>query len=138
MRGKDIFEIMNDFSRLGFVLEVKSNGMLLKQSAIDKFANLNLLNLQISIYDTDHHFSDCEEYYSFSRLLENIQLAIKQGIPLSLSVLVGKHNIDDLDKYHDTFAESGVVIEIFIVPTLLLNAMEEKEKTISSFEKRDG
>lgn len=113
---KDVFEIMNDFKQLGFVLESKSNGILLTKYAINKLANLNLFNLQISIYDIGNRFSDFTgRYYKFSRLLENIRLVIEQGIPLSLSVLVGKHNINDLDKYHDIFQELGVE-EIFYNP----------------------
>ena len=91
-------------------------GYCLTNLPLVNWQNLNLFNLQISVYDIDHRFSDFVGVsYSFSRLLENIQLVIKQGIPLSLSVLVGKHNIDDLDKYHDTFQELGVR-EIFYNP----------------------
>ena len=148
---RDVFEIMNDFKQLGFILEVKSNGILLNKSSISKLANLNLFNLQISVYDIDHHFSDFVGVsYSFSRLLENIQLVIKQGIPLSLSVLVGKHNIDDLDKYHDTFQELGVR-EIFYNPYITpqrngrgreniirLSRKEMDEKFYPFLEKIDG
>ena len=113
---RDVFEIMNDFKQLGFVLEAKSNGILLTRSAIRKLAKLNLFNLQISIYDIGSRASVfVGRYYSFGRLLKNIRLAIEQGIPLSLSVLVGKHNIDDLEKYHDIFQELGVQ-EIFYNP----------------------
>ena len=148
---KDIFEIMNDFSRLGFVLEVKSNGMLLTQSAIDKFASLNLLNLQISIYDTEDQYSVfTERHYHFKHLAKNVQLAVKQGIPVSLSVLVGKHNINDLDKYHDVLQKTGVV-EIFYSPYITpqrngagkekqfrLSRKEMDEKFYPFLEKIDG
>jgi len=137
---KDIFEIMNDFSRLGFVLEAKSNGILLTRSAIDKFASLNLLNLQISIYDIEDRYSVfTERHYKFNHLAENIKLAVKQEIPVSLSVLVGKHNVNDLDKYHDVLQRTGVV-EIFYSPYIHYSSTQRsrKGKTISPFKKRDG
>lgn len=148
---RDVFEIMNDFKQLGFILEAKSNGILLNKSAISKLANLNLFNLQVSVYDFRYHFSDfVGVYYSFSRLLENIRLMIEQEIPLSLSVLVGKHNIDDLDKYHDTFQELGVR-EIFYNPYITpqrngagrenlirLSRKEMDEKFYPFLEKIDG
>lgn len=148
---RDIFEIMNDFKQLGFVLEAKSNGILLNKSAISKLANLKLLNLQVSVYDFHNHFSDfVGRYYSFSRLLENIRLMIEQEIPLSLSVLVGKHNIDDLDKYHDIFQELGareVFYNPYITPQrngagreslIRLSKKEIDEKFYPFLEKIDG
>ena len=35
---RDVFEIMNDFKQFGFILEVKSNGILLNKSSISKLA----------------------------------------------------------------------------------------------------
>lgn len=113
---QDVFEIMDDFKQLCFVLELKSNGILLTQSAIGRLANLNIFNLQISIYDIDNlHSEFAGKYYQFSRLLNNIRLATEKGIPVTLSVLVGKHNIDKLEKYHDVLQKSGTR-EIFYNP----------------------
>ncbi len=148
---QDVFEIINDFKQFGFILEVKSNGILLTQPAISKLANLNLFNLQISVYEIDNLYSEfVGEYYQFSRLLNNIQLATKQGIPVSLSVLVGKHNIDDLEKYHDVLQKSGTR-EIFYNPyitpqrngagkekTFRLSRKEMDEKFYPFLEKIDG
>ena len=148
---RDVFEIMNDFKQLGFVLEAKSNGTLLIPSAIKKLTNLNLFNLQISVYDIANRFSEFTgKYYRFSSLLENIRSAIEQGIPVSLSVLVGKHNIDELEKYHDTFKEFGAG-EIFYNPYITpqrngagkekliqLSRKEMDEKFYPFLEKIDG
>ena len=41
---RDVFDIMNDFKQIGFVLEVKSNGTLLTSSVIRNLANLELFN----------------------------------------------------------------------------------------------
>ena len=148
---RDVFEIMNDFKQIGFVLEVKSNGTLLTSSVIRNLANLDLFNLQISVYDIANRFSEFTgKYYRFSALLENIRLATEQRISVSLSVLVGKHNIDDLEKYHDALQKSGTG-EIFYNPYITpqrngagreklfrLSRKEMDEKFYPFLEKIDG
>ena len=94
----------------------------------------------ISIYDIEDRYSVfTERHYKFNHLAENIKLAVKQEIPVSLSVLVGKHNVNDLDKYHDVLQRTGVV-EIFYSPYIHYSSTQRsrKGKTISPFKKRDG
>lgn len=131
---KDVFEILNDFKQHNFALEIKTNGLLLDETAINKLTNLSLFNLQISIYDTKDRFSEfAGRHYSFNRLLENINLMVRQKIPVSLSVLVGKHNINDLEKYHDVLRKTEVK-EIFYSPYITPqrnNAGKEKNFRLS-------
>lgn len=131
---KDIFEILNDFKQYNFALEVKTNGLLLNRISVEKLSNLNLFNLQISIYDIEDRFSEfVGGYYSLNHLLENISLMVKQKIPVSLSVLVGRHNINDLEKYHNVLQKTGVR-EIFYSPYITPqrnNAGKEKDFRLS-------
>lgn len=107
---KDALDILNDFNKLGFILEIKSNGILLTNSLISELANLNLFSLQVSVYDIeDRHSVFTREYYQFSRLANNIRMATEQGVPLSIAVLVGKHNVGYLSRYHDTLQKLGAV-----------------------------
>lgn len=107
---KDALDIMNDFNKLGFILEIKSNGLLLTDIIIEKLANFNLFGLQISVYGIDDKYSVfAGGHYQFSHLANNIKKVIDQGIPLSVAVLVGKNNIDYLSRYHDTLQKLGVL-----------------------------
>lgn len=118
---RDIIEVMTDYKDLGFALELKSNGLLLSRSLISELANLQLFNFQVSVYGIDDYQSQFTGIpYEFSRLAENIREMVAQELPLSLAVLVGKHNIDDLDRYNDVLLGLGVE-EIFFSPYITPN-----------------
>lgn len=148
---KDIFDIMVDFQSRGFVLEAKSNGLLLNRSTIKKLASLNLLNLQVSVYDVESRYSPLMgRYYQFDRLADNIKAAVAEDIPISLAVLVGKHNVDSLEQYHEVLQGLGVK-EIFYSPYITprrngtvdgtrfrLSREEMNEKLYPFFEKISG
>jgi len=108
LRG-DIYEVMKDYSCRGFALELKTNGILMDEKAVEKISLLNIYNLQVSIYEIESgQVSLIGARYDFDRLARNISSAVKAELPVSLSVLVGKHNIDRLESYHDTLTKLGV------------------------------
>ena len=148
---KDIFDVMADFQARGFILEAKSNGLLLSRCAIKKLADLNLFNLQVSIYDIERRYSPLvRRHYRFDCLMDNIRVAVTEGIPISLAVLVGKHNINSLDRYHEILQGLGVKevsYSPYITPRrdgvlgntrLRLSREEMEEKFYPFLEKIDG
>lgn len=118
---RDIIDVMTDFKDRGFALEAKSNGLLLSGALISQLADLELFNLQISVYGIeDSQVSFMGRPYVFSQLAKNIREMVNQGLPISLAVLVGKHNIDDLDRYNKILLGLGVS-EIFYSPYITPN-----------------
>lgn len=106
----DVFEVMQGYKALGFGLEAKSNGLLLDDSMIKRIAELELFNLQISVYGFEDGSSPVTGgHYNFSKLRRNIQGLVKSGVPVTLSVIVGKHNIADLPRYESALKDLGVI-----------------------------
>jgi radical SAM protein with 4Fe4S-binding SPASM domain len=117
----DIIEIMSDYHQKGFALELKTNGTLMDPKTIDCLRTLNIYNLQVSIYGLENGYSDLlSANYNFEGLSENIKIAIQAGLPIGLAVLVGKHNIDQLDRYHEVLTNLGVN-DIFYSPYITPN-----------------
>lgn len=104
----DSIDIMNDFAKKGFVLEIKTNGTLLKDSVIDALSDLPLLDIQISIYEMQHGWSDnTQSFYPFKKIQQSICKMVDKNLPLTLSVLVGKHNIDKIYEINSQLLELG-------------------------------
>lgn len=114
----DTLELMRGYKDLGFALEAKSNGLLLDEAIIEQIAELELFNLQLSVYGFDDGPSQVTGVdYEFSKLRRNIKSLVSAGVPVTLSVMVGKHNIADLHKYRAALDGLGV-IEISYSPLL--------------------
>lgn len=118
---KDIFEIIEIFNELGFAIEIKTNGLLLGIEDIKRLANYNIFDLQISIYEVENKQSKlCNSYYDFSKIEYNIRELIRYNVPFTLSVLVGKHNIDNIREIHKKLMSIGDV-KIFYSPYITPN-----------------
>lgn len=147
----DVLEIMEEFSRYEFALELKTNGLMLTPDIIRRLKNLNIFNLQVSLYDIYDGWSEyTNSNYLSNRLMQNIILLQEAGIPLSVAVLVGKHNIGQLDLYKEWLDKIGVK-EVFYNPYITpnrnglgdevsyrLSYQQMKEKFLPFLKKVDG
>lgn len=134
---KDTLEIILFYYNLGFVIEIKSNALLLNKNLIQKLSEIYILDFQISIYEIDDIDSSyTNSHYNFTKLKENLQYLINYNIPLTLSVLVGKHNINSLDFIHKSLTQLGIN-NIFYSPYITPNRKginKEKEYRLSYME----
>ncbi|MBU2258995.1 radical SAM protein [Patescibacteria group bacterium] len=139
----DAVDILNMFAELNFVLDIKSNGTLLDAKKIDALANLPVFDMQISIYDiVDGHSDITQRVYPFTRVTENIRQLVAADVPLTLSVTVGKHNINRLDEIHQALkdiTDNDIFYSPYITPRrsgadngirLRLSAKELNEKLL--------
>jgi radical SAM protein with 4Fe4S-binding SPASM domain len=111
----DVLDIIEDINNAGFVTELKTNGTLLKPKMIERLANFNPFDIQISIYGTDTgYFDQTNSFYRFDLIRENARIMVENGMPVTLSVLVGKHNIDSIEKIHESLIDIGA--EVFYSP----------------------
>ncbi|MBU1131070.1 radical SAM protein [Patescibacteria group bacterium] len=116
----DAMEIMNYYTKLGFILEIKTNGSLLNDKIIKDLSALTLLDVQISIYEVSDGWSDyTQTVYPIKQIECSVKAMADAGIPLTLSVLVGKHNIDRIREIHDYLLRLGV--NIFYSPYITPN-----------------
>lgn len=126
---KDILEIISMYYNFGFVIEIKTNALLLNREMIQYLAKMNIFDFQISIYEVNDSYSSyTKSNYNYFKLQENIKDLIKHNIPLTLSVLVGKHNIDKLNTIHESLTSLGTD-KIFYSPYITPNRgnLDKKE-----------
>jgi len=116
----DTMEIMEDLEGVGFILEVKTNGTLLHPGLIERMARLHLFDVQVSIYEIEPGYSEfTRTVYPIDIIERNVRFMLELGLPITLSVLVGKHNIDSIRRIHERLSSTGA--EIFYSPYLTPN-----------------
>lgn len=119
----DIMELMEGYDEFGFMLELKTNGILLRQDQIEQLSQLHLLNVQVSLYEVPGYWTSItQSNYNFKRVSKNLESMIELEIPVSVAVLVGQHNIDHLEHFHISLSKLGVK-EIFYSPYITPNRM---------------
>jgi radical SAM protein with 4Fe4S-binding SPASM domain len=136
---RDLEKVLRAYDDLGIACEVKTNATHLADGRIEQLASLPLFDLQVSMYGPDATTATFTHgRYSFDRVRETVRRLVAAGVPVSLSVLVGTHNIDRLDEVHDVVGElAPVYYNPYITPRrggdgpaagLRLNARELQEK----------
>jgi radical SAM protein with 4Fe4S-binding SPASM domain len=112
----DALDLLEESTRHDLIPEVKTNGVALTPKMIARIAKLPLLDFQVTIYECQDGWSDfTQSRYSFTRLLATLQDLQSAGVPVSVSVLVGKHNIDLLPQYQERLSAVGVA-NVFYSP----------------------
>lgn len=103
-------QILKDLDAL-FALEIKTNGTALTLKKIRELAEIRLYDIQVSVYETRTGYSDLtRSLYRFDRVMENVRELMKNGLPVTLSVLVGRHNIDRIQEIHDILSATGASV----------------------------
>jgi len=117
----DALDLIAAVNANDLIPEVKTNGIAITPSMIASIAKMRLLDLQISMYECQDGWSALTKTkYPFSRLLATIQDLQAAGVPVTVSVLVGTHNIDQLPQYHERLAAVGIN-NVFYSPYLTQN-----------------
>ena len=116
----DALEILSAFDELDFAIEMKTNGMRLSPTFIGGLSRLPILDFQVSIYGgPEVEGTSTPSGYSLDQVLSNVKRARDAGLPVTLSVLVGRHNVAGLDKLHELLSKCEV--EIFYTPYITPN-----------------
>lgn len=146
----DMMEMIPALDDLDFLLELKTNGIKLDRTMIDSLSMLHFFDIQISVYELEDGYSEfVGAQYHFNRLCSNVSDMVKSGLPVTLSVLVGKHNVDRLCEIHEKL--SGLGTKIFYSPYITpnrkgagketdfrLTAREMEEKLVPFLQSIDG
>ncbi|MCG2686575.1 radical SAM protein, partial [Candidatus Parcubacteria bacterium] len=116
----DTLDIIEYLENEGFVLEIKTNGTSFGVNEIERMSKINFFDIQVSIYETKNGYSDLtKSNYQLNLIEENVKLMLERDLPVTLSVLVGKHNIDEIEKIHEKLSKIGA--EIFYSPYITPN-----------------
>ena len=108
---KDLFEIMEYASSLGFSWGMTSNGMLITKSMVKKLEKANMVTVSISIdglKETHEAFRKVPN--SFEKILNGIKMMQESSIIqiVQVTTVANKKNINQLEDIYNLLVENGV------------------------------
>lgn len=117
---RDAVDVMTDFAERGFVLELKTNGTLLRDDFVQQLAGLPILDVQVSVYELKAGWSEwARANYDTERIEAGVARMLELSIPVTLSVLVGRHNVMNLERIHERLSATGA--KVFYSPYITPN-----------------
>lgn len=107
---KDLIEIIEYGTSLGFCISITTNGTLLTDKMIEKIYNAGIRNVAISIdglEKTHEAFRGLQNCYS--KLLRSIKKMIEYGdMNIGVTTVVNKNNINELEELYKQFSDIGI------------------------------
>lgn len=96
MLHKDFFNIL-DFSKNNFQTTITTTATLINNNNIHNFNGIN--NIQISLYSYNKHEHEKVTLTkgSYERTINGIKLLVQNEVPVTVSTIITKHNIDNLE-----------------------------------------
>lgn len=108
---KDLFEIMDYASRLGFYWGMTTNGILIDENVVDKMAATNMATVSVSIDGVkETHESFRKVPGSFEKIIKGLKLMLKCPVikDVQVTTCVNKKNIDQLEEIYKIVKEIGI------------------------------
>ncbi len=117
----DTFEILEYAFKLGFVINIFTNGTLLKDEDFYKLQKLHLRSIHFSIYNyiPEKHDAFTKLPGSFEKTCKAIKKCQALGIPVNIKVSLLEENYDDIDGILELAERLGTTIQLSlsITPT---------------------
>lgn len=109
---KDMFSILEECRRLNLMILLQSNLLALTSENIQKLKDLDVFNIQVSLYSTDEKIHDAitGRKGSWRRTKKNLELLVENDIPALISCPVMQENYPTVRELQNYADELGVDI----------------------------
>jgi len=106
---RDFFAILEHARSHLFNVKVKTNGLLITETAVRRLTELAVNDIQISVYShrPETHDAITKVPGSFARTLKGIRLLTAQGIKVTIANILMRQNMSDYDGVHDLAVQLG-------------------------------
>lgn len=107
-----LFNILEECRRLNLMILLQSNIVTLTEADIERLKELNVFNMQVSLYSTDEriHETITRRKGSFAKTKQNLELLIKHDIPAMISCPVMAVNFSTVKELYRYAKENGLDI----------------------------
>lgn len=107
-----LFHILEECKRLNLMILLQSNLVSLTEENIQRIKDLDIFNVQVSLYSTDEHIHETitRRKGSFAKTKHNLELLVKHDIPAMISCPVMDINFPTVYDLHRYAKEIGVDI----------------------------
>lgn len=134
------WEILEEAVSLGFFTGIISNGLKIDETAADRFSDLGVSNITLSLYSLDENIHDkmTNVRGSHKKLMEAIFHLSESQVPFTLNCLLTKHNIESYFQLEDWARERNYRLMPDPYITAKTNGDPEPFKQRASLEQLQG
>ncbi len=132
-RRDDWFDVLKRAKELGFSVSCNTNGIYSDPEVPDKFAQLRIEQVTISIDGRKENHEKHRGKNTFDRTLRSLERMQELGVRLRINTLIRKSSLDDLDYMADLAADHGVE-EINFFITRFVGRGQDLQSEAASFE----
>lgn len=119
---EDIFEILNYTMKLGFLVDIFTNGNLLNEDKIQRLSKMNIRSIQCSLYGANEiiHEKITGVEGSFIKTLRCLELCKKYCIPINIKTVLMNLNYGDYELLERLSNRLGATFQTgtFLIPHL--------------------
>lgn len=109
----DWYEILNEAKNLGFTVSCNTNGVYNDPIIIDKFADLDLDQVTLSIDGKKESHEKNRGVGTFDRTIDSLKKLHGRGVKLRINTLITKSSLHDLDYMADLASQYATEINFF-------------------------
>ncbi|MBO5091045.1 MAG: radical SAM protein [Clostridia bacterium] len=123
---KDAFEILEYAYSLGFLINIFTNGIAIKDEDFFRLKKIYPRSIHFSIYShiPEKHDEFTQVKGSFQKTIEAIKKCVLLSIPVNIKTCVTDFNVDDIDGIMNLAKELGTTIQV----SLSVNAKNDGDK----------
>lgn len=128
---EDIFEILNYTMKLGFLVDIFTNGNLLNEGEIRQLSKLNIRSIQCSLYGANNivHEKISGVKDSFFKTVECLELCKEYCIPINIKTVLMNLNYEDYEALERLSSRLGAT---FQTSTLLIPHLSGETNNLSN------
>lgn len=104
-----LFRILEECKRLNLMILLQSNLLSLTETGLQRIKELDVFNVQVSLYSTDERIHEriTQRKGSFAKTKRNLELLVKHDIPVMISCPVMDLNFSTVRGLHRYAKELG-------------------------------
>lgn len=110
----DWYEILKEAKNLGFTVSCNTNGVYEDPTIIDKFADLDLDQVTLSIDGRKESHEKNRGVGTFDPTIDSLKKLHERGVKLRINTLITKSSLNDLDYMSDLASQYATEINFFI------------------------
>ncbi len=108
----DFKELYTQFSKMGFMVSINTNGSLFNDSIFELFSEYPPARVNISLYGaSDATYQSLCETEKFGTVINNIRRIKAMGIPVRLNCVFNRYNIEDTQEIYRIANENNLIIK---------------------------
>ena len=113
-RRPDWYEILKEAKSLGFTVSCNTNGVYNDPTIIDKFVDLDLDQVTLSIDGKKESHEKNRGAGTFDKTVDSLKKLHERGVKLRINTLITKSSLDDLDYMAELASQYAMEINFFI------------------------